>query len=616
MASVLTVPIPNDSEPYATLDLYEWTGSTWQFVPGHVVREDDTVLSELNRVPASFMVMQTNSVPPTAAAVVPEGQTLPDAGRDALTEVTPYGLSLQGDGSIQGNITAASNAGGSFGVAPVLRNWGDDGVVRTDLFENLLVSEELQQAHIEAIVNLVVGNNYPGIEIDYRGLDPTLSESYTAFIGKVADALHAKNKTLAVRVEAPTQIAEDRWSTGGYSWRDLSQVVDTFRIPALIDPAAYAPGGQMDSMLTWAVGEAPRHKIDLVLPARSVEKAGQYLILQGYDEALTPLLGESRTETPVLVPGEPVDISLINDRVIGGLSYDDKIGMFTYNYRDDAGYMRTVWIENAASIQKKLELINTYNLKGASFEHMLQESYDPDIWSVVREFLAGETSQRESKFAVRWQVTDPSGQVYQEDRPLDATGIKYTPPQGEGQIQVSANIVDNGKLLAERAGHRPRLGDGDACTDTHTRSAAHADARPDARLCLGGRQPDRQPPQWAGNELQHGRPTPGWRDTAHPGQEPGRLLVADRSDRRRSRLGHCQPRQHAGTGRPGRRGARYSAGAATSSRGTCCTCGRSTCCSRCGACACACRCCTQTNRWRILRLWHSDQPVRYLKHGR
>ena len=323
LASVLTVPIPNDSEPYATLDLYEWTGSTWQFVPGHVIREDDTVLSELNRVPASFMVMQTNSVPPTAAAVVPEGQTLPDAGRDALTEVTPFGLSLQGDGSIQGNITAGSNAGGSYGVVPVLRNWGDDGVVRTDLFENLMVSEELQQAHIEAIVNTVVGNNYPGIEIDYRGLDPTLSEAYTAFIGKVADALHAKNKTLAVRVEAPTQIAEDRWSTGGYSWRDLSQAVDTFRIPALIDPAAYAPGGQMESMLTWAVGEAPRHKIDLVLPARSVEKAGQYLILQGYDEALTPLLGESRTETPVLVPGEPVDISMINDRVIGGLSFDD-----------------------------------------------------------------------------------------------------------------------------------------------------------------------------------------------------------------------------------------------------------------------------------------------------
>ena len=80
------MPIPNDSEPYATLDLYEWTGSPWQFVPGHVIREDDTVLSELNRVPASFMVMQTDSVPPTAAAVVPEGQTLPDAGRDARAE--------------------------------------------------------------------------------------------------------------------------------------------------------------------------------------------------------------------------------------------------------------------------------------------------------------------------------------------------------------------------------------------------------------------------------------------------------------------------------------------------------------------------------------------------
>ena len=95
----------------------------------------------------------------------------------------------------------------------------------------------------------------------------------------------------------------------------------------------------------------------------------------------------------MLVPGEPVDINLTNDRVIGGLSYDDKIGMFTYNYRDDAGYMRTVWIKNAPSLQKKLNFVKRYNLKGVSLEHMLEASYDPDIWSVVREFLAGETSR-------------------------------------------------------------------------------------------------------------------------------------------------------------------------------------------------------------------------------
>ena len=129
-------------------------------------------------------------------------------------------------------------------------------------------------------------------------------------------------------------------------------MVDTFRIPALIDPTAYAAGGQMESMLTWAVGEVARHKIDLVLPARSVEKAGAYLISMGYDEALTPLLGESRTEhagagarragghQPVQRPGASATCASTTT-----------IGMFNYDYRDDAGYQRTVWIENAASIR-------------------------------------------------------------------------------------------------------------------------------------------------------------------------------------------------------------------------------------------------------------------------
>ena len=38
-------------------------------------------------------------------------------------------------------MAAVASAGGSYGVVPVLRNWGDDGVVRTDLLDNLLISE-------------------------------------------------------------------------------------------------------------------------------------------------------------------------------------------------------------------------------------------------------------------------------------------------------------------------------------------------------------------------------------------------------------------------------------------------------------------------------------------
>jgi hypothetical protein len=456
-ASIITMEIPNESLPYETLDLYQWTGSEWRFLPHHEIMDmasgRELIVSELDSpsmhfVPKAFMAMQTTADPPTASVVVPAGLQLPDAGRDALTEANPFGLTLSGDGSLEGRVAAVTSAGGSYGVVPVLRNWGDDGVVRTDLLDNLLISEGIMNNHLNAIEALVVGNNLPGVELDYRGLDPTLSAQFSEFVTALAERMHAAGRTVAVRVEAPTQIAEDRWTTGGYDWRSLGQVVDTFRIPAPIDPKAYVPGGQLEQLLSWAVGEVSRHKIDLVLPARSVEQAGAYLIYMGYEEALTPLLGEGRTSSTVLVPGEPVDISLFNDRVIGDLRFDDAVGMFNYDYRDNAGYLRTVWIENAASVARKLDLIGAYNLQGVTLEALLASSYDPDIWSVVREFLAGQTANRSSNFNVVWTVTGPDGSVTQEERPLNAAGFSLTPPEAEGEMQISANIADNGKMLA------------------------------------------------------------------------------------------------------------------------------------------------------------------------
>ena len=456
-ASIVTMEIPNDSLPYETLDMYQWKDNGWGFLPSRKLVDQTTgkewIVSELDSttmhmVPPAFMVMQTSANPPTAAVVTAVGQQIPDGGRDAITTASPYGFSLKGDGSLEGSVATAASAAGSYAVVPVLRNWGDDGVVRTDLLDNLLISEELTNNHLKAISALVVSNNLPGVEIDYRGLDPTMSVAFNDFVTRLAAALHAQGKTLAVRVEAPTQVSEDSWTTGGYDWRVLGQVVDTLRIPAPIDPHAYAEGGQVQQLLKWAVDQVSRFKIDLVLPARSVEKAGSYLLPMGYDEALTPLLGESRVNAPVLVPGQPVDVTLFNDRVIGRLNFDESLGMFTYDYRDNAGYQRTVWIENAASISRKLKLINQFNLKGVTLEALLEPSYDPDIWGVVREFLAGEQTTRNSQFNVVWTVTDSAGNTTTEERPLNAAGFSLVPPQTDGEIKINASIVDNGKMLA------------------------------------------------------------------------------------------------------------------------------------------------------------------------
>jgi spore germination protein YaaH len=99
-----------------------------------------------------------------------------------------------------------------------------EGVVRSDLADNLLANEGMRQAHIQQILTLVGPAAYAGVEIAYSGIDPALSADFTAFVRDLAQALHNVNKVLAVRVDEP-QIGNP-WDTGAYDWRAIGQAAD------------------------------------------------------------------------------------------------------------------------------------------------------------------------------------------------------------------------------------------------------------------------------------------------------------------------------------------------------------------------------------------------------
>ncbi len=447
--AIITIPIPNDSEPWETLDLYEWDGTRWRFVPSHLIPEDEVIEARLGYVPQSVMVMQAAPQPPAVAVDLNKDGTIPSGAVDALSTVYAAGLYLRGDGGFDGDPSALPkpDPNGTYAVVPTLRNWSDDGVVRTDLFDNLLISPDLQLTQITVIEELAVANLWPGVDIDYRGLDPNLRADYNRFIKDLADRLHAQGKTLSVRVEPPRQIAADRWDTGGYDWRTLGQYVDALLIPAPVDPKAWAPGGQAEALLAWAVGEVERSKIQFVLPARSVEQAGRYLLLKSYSEALAPLLGEMTVSQTVVEPGKQVEIELHRERQPSALTVDDATGMQTYQYIDMQGYPRTIWLENAASLSHKLRLIGRYNIGGVVLQNLLAADSDPAIWQVARAFQAGELSERPSQLALAWQVSSPSGGELAGDvRPLNESRFAVPVPDRPGErVQIKAVIVESGR---------------------------------------------------------------------------------------------------------------------------------------------------------------------------
>ena len=158
--AILTVPIPNDAEPYHTLDLYTWTGEEWQWLPGHVMAEDDVIVARLSFVPSSVAIMQTKPAPPIVSTELSSGDTvLPEAG-EVLAGLNPHGLCLGDGGQIEGDFESLRLAGemASCAVLPTLRNWSEDGGIRGDLVNNMLQSAELRDKHIAAIVGLAVGS--------------------------------------------------------------------------------------------------------------------------------------------------------------------------------------------------------------------------------------------------------------------------------------------------------------------------------------------------------------------------------------------------------------------------------------------------------------------------
>jgi hypothetical protein len=106
--STWIMPIPNDSEPYETLDVYTWESQsqTWQWLPHNIIREDDTVESASNAVPLSAMVMQTNPSPALVAVDMAQAKNLPAEGQGAVAQVQPTGLYLGSNGVIDGALDA------------------------------------------------------------------------------------------------------------------------------------------------------------------------------------------------------------------------------------------------------------------------------------------------------------------------------------------------------------------------------------------------------------------------------------------------------------------------------------------------------------------------------
>ena len=140
-----------------------------------------------------------------------------------------------------------------------------------------------------------------------------------------------------------------------------------------------------------------------------------------------------------------VGISLDNPRLQGQVQWDDNLGIYSYTYTDDQGLQRTVYVESAGSLGRKLEMLRKYNVSSVNLQMPANGDVDPAMGDVLKNFQMGlpTASSAQGQMAVAYKVKDAQGNVVAEQiRPLDSTRIELAPDQLKSDLNVEAQIVN------------------------------------------------------------------------------------------------------------------------------------------------------------------------------
>jgi spore germination protein YaaH len=445
---MVRMPIPPDAEPLGTLDLYAWNGQVWEWLPHFIRPGDNSIEAELAYLPQSVVVMQTKSLQPSVSADLQPMTDVPVQAQDVVAQIDPLGLYLDADGTIRGDpgVLLRPDQATGYTVVPTLRNWEAGAPPRSDLIDNMLVDQAAQEEHIRLIVKFVGDYGYPGLDIDYRGVDPDLRAEYSQFITDLADALHQQGKLLCVRLELPIQVALDRWETGAYDWVAIGAAADTVKIAVPSDPTAYTPDGQMDGMLRWAVGQVNRYKLQLLMTTYSTDWFNGSETELPFTQAMAPfseIIAEGGAT--ILNPGQRVSFALSSPQPSTDIQFDPNSGLYWYAYLNGAGEQHTVWLENGASIARKLQSAIDYNLAGVAVQNLLAEQSNDQIWKAIREYVGLVIPPVERHLQVVWHVQSAAGQlVAQEITDLTNPRLEWTVPQETGEYRIRALLSSDG----------------------------------------------------------------------------------------------------------------------------------------------------------------------------
>jgi spore germination protein YaaH len=288
--------------------------------------------------------------------------------------------------------------------------------VSAGLNHRLLTDPAVTERFLDAIVDYVVAEDYPGFDLDLEGVDDGDRVAYSAFVARLAEALHARGKLLALAVPPKDRDVRVGWA-GPYDYAELGRHADLITLMTYDyagswgGPGPVAPYRPVDAAIAFAASQVPPEKVNLGLA------------FYGYDW---------NTTTPGLVRaiGYP-DAEAISARYAVPIALDATTRSATFRYRAPAGdpnppvarpaapgnritsrsappcpvkppppptptvppappptavQEHVVWLEEAGSAAARLEIADRHAIGGVAAWRLGQE--DPGVWAVLRRWRA------------------------------------------------------------------------------------------------------------------------------------------------------------------------------------------------------------------------------------
>lgn len=225
-------------------------------------------------------------------------------------------------------------------------------------------------AHVQDLVNLVLQNNYDGLEIDYEGLHADARDSFSAFIEELAAALRQQKRILAIAVHPKTD-PEGGWDGArSQDWVRLGRAVDEFKVMtydyhwSTSTAGPISPPEWIDQVLSLAEQLVSPDKVWMGMPFYG------YVWQENNGLGLTWKEMERRARLYNVQP-----------------TRDEASAEMTFSYTTAQGEVFTAYYNDATSISTKLDvLIEKHpHIAGVCIWRLGDE--DPAIWAEIQNRL-------------------------------------------------------------------------------------------------------------------------------------------------------------------------------------------------------------------------------------